>query len=226
MAISGLGGYNNSVNNNYNKSLYGKIASGNKLQRAADGPSELAIAQKMESQIRTQEAMQQNAAMDQAYQNIKDSGLAGMVDYAQSINELSVRQMNGTMSASDKMAIQNQIDQYNAGMNDMTTQTKYNESYVLKGFKAEGTPSEVIGQISSARSEVGAQTNGLEHRIRSSKVEAENTVAAKSRIADTDIAKASSQLKKNQVLRDYQNMMQRRRMDDEKRKAQGLFMGL
>lgn len=221
--ISGIGGV---YKNNYDKSLYGKIASGNKLQRSADGASELAISQKMETQIRTQEQLAQNAAMDKAYQNIKDSGLAGITDYAQSINELSVRQMNGTMSASDKMAIQNQMDQYSAGINDMTSQTKYNESYVLEGFSVSGTPSDMISQAVTARSDVGAKTNGLEHNIRSSQVSVENTTAAKSRIADTDIAKASSKLKKQQVLRDYQNMMTRRRIDDEKKKAQGLFMGL
>ncbi|MBR6238705.1 MAG: hypothetical protein IKQ83_06650 [Lachnospiraceae bacterium] len=221
--ISGLGGVN-AYKNNYDKSLYGKIASGNKLLRAADGASELAIAQKMETQIRTQEALAQNAAMDQAYQNIKDSGLAGITDYAQSISELSIRQMNGTMSASDKMAIQDQIDQYSAGINDMTSQTKYNESYVLKDFSVSGSPSDMIAQTVSARSGVGAKTNGLEHSIRASQISVENTTAAKSRIADTDIAKASSKLKKQQVLRDYQTMMQKRRMDDEKKKAQGLFM--
>jgi flagellin len=82
----------------------------------------------------------------------------------------------------------------------------------------------MIAQTVSARSGVGAKTNGLEHSIRASQISVENTTAAKSRIADTDIAKASSKLKKQQVLRDYQTMMQKRRMDDEKKKAQGLFM--
>ena len=219
--MAGINGIGNQ--NNYNMSLYGKIASGNKLQKAADGASELAISQKMETQIRTQEALAQNAAMDQAYQNIKDSGLAGMADYAQGINELSIRQMNGTMSASDKMAIQNQIDQYSAGIGDMTAQTKYNESYVLSDFNVSGTPSDMISQVTSARSSVGAQTNGLEHSLRSSQVSAENTTAAKSRIGDTDIAKASSQLKKQQVLRDYQTMMQKKREEDKKNQTLGLF---
>ncbi len=218
MAVGGIGNQNS-----YNMSLYGKIASGNKLQRAADGASELAIAQKMETQIRTQEALAQNAAMDQAYQNVKDSALAGMTDYAQSISELSIRQMNGTMSASDKMAIQNQIDQYSTGMSDMVAQTKFNESYVLSGFSVSGTPSDMIGQVISERSDVGAKTNGLEHSIRASQISAENTTAAKSRISDTDIAKASSELKKQQVLRDYQMMMLKKKEEDKKNQTLGLF---
>jgi len=134
--------------------------------------------------------------------------------------------MNGTMSASDKMAIQSQIDQYSAGINDMTNQTKYNESYVLSDFSVSGSPSDMISQISSERSSVGAETNGLEHSLRASQIAAENTVAAKSRIADTDVAKASSELKKQQVLRDYQTMMQKREEEDKKKQAQGIFMGL
>ncbi len=220
--MAGISGINNNQNNNM--ALYGKIASGKKLQRSADGASELAIAQKMEKQIRTQEAQVQNDAMNQAYQNIKDSGLAGMADYAQSISELSIRQSNGTMSASDKLDIQNQIDQYNAGMTDMTNQAKYNETYVLKDFKASGTPSEVLGQVTTARSDVGAKTNGLEHNIRATQISIENTTAAQSRIADTDIAKASSKLKKNQILNDYQTMMQRRQQEDKKKQAAGIFM--
>jgi flagellin len=220
--MAGINGLGNK--DNYNMSLYGKIASGNKLQKAADGAADMAIAQKMETQIRTQEQLAQNAAMDQAYQNIKDSGLSGMVDYAQSISELSIRQMNGTMSADDKLAIQNQIDQYSAGMSDITNQTKYNESYVLKGYNPTGSPSDMIGQITSTRSDVGAKTNGIEHSLRANQISTENTTAAKSRIADTDVAKASMQLKKNQVLRDYQTMMQKRQQDEKKKQAMGIFM--
>ncbi len=80
-----------------------------------------------------------------------------------------------------------------------------------------------IDMVSEKRSEIGAQTNALEYTINRNELTMENTMSARSTLADLDIPKAISEQKKNQVLDDYQIMMQRQRMKDEEEKAQGIF---
>ena len=86
-----------------NLDLYSKLASGNRLQKAKESPADLAIAEKMKLQANTESALQENAVMQNAANNIKDAAMSGMMDYAQSANELFVRESNGLMSADDKL---------------------------------------------------------------------------------------------------------------------------
>ena len=59
--------------------------------------------------------------------------------YLQSIRELSVKAMNGTMSDSDKKSIQDQIDQYKKGIEDIANNTTYNEKKLLDGTAKDMT---------------------------------------------------------------------------------------
>ncbi len=203
---------------------YNRISSGNKVNKAADSPADLAISEKMKTQINTSNAKQENAAMQSAYQNIRDGALGGMTDYAQSIQELYVRQANGVWSGSDKAIFQKQIDAYSQGMDELSAMSKYNESYVLSGYKVD-TEGDAIGQISADRSKAGAAMNGLAAATRSEAVTAENTTAALSQIADEDMAEAVSKLKKDQLLETFQIQMQKKKEEDEAQKA-GIFRDL
>lgn len=78
------------------------------------------------------------------------------------------------------------------------------------------TIDQAIEQVSTARAEIGAQTNGLESNLNNTRISAENQTAARSTIADTDIAKAVMQLNKQKVMTQYQNMIQEKQVDQEK----------
>ena len=162
--------------------------------------------------------------MQNAYQNIKDGALSGMTDYSQSIQELYVRQANGIWSDGDRAIIQKQIDAYGQGMEELSSMSKYNESYVLDGFKVSGSE-DALSQISAERGKAGAAMNGLAAASRSEAVTAENTTAALSRIADTDMAETVSKLKKDQLLETFQIQMQKKKEEDEAQKA-GIFRDL
>ncbi|MBR1628253.1 MAG: flagellin FliC5 [Lachnospiraceae bacterium] len=223
--ISGIGGGYNSSN------LYGKIASGNRIQRAADDAAGMAIASKMEAQSRSLNMQARNASEQRAALNVADGGRSGISDYLQDISELSIQAMNGTMSASDKQIIQNQINQYTQGIADTVHQTKYNETYMLSGTSAESLGmagynvtaenfnlddvSSALSSVNASRSQDGAMTNGLSSNISNLQSTAENTTAAMSRISDLDIGKASTELKKEQALQQYSAAMQKRQMDDQ-----------
>jgi flagellin len=197
-----------------NLDLYSKLASGNRLQKAKESPADLAIAEKMKLQANTESALQENAVMQNAANNIKDAAMSGMMDYAQSANELFVRESNGLMSADDKLAIRNQVQQYQVGSEQIASATKFNESYVLSGFNPnEG--GDAIKAINDARGKTGAETNGLAAATRASAVTEENTTAALSRISDTDMSKAAMQLKTEKTLEAYRVQMQKQQQDNE-----------
>ncbi|MBR1634794.1 MAG: hypothetical protein IJ682_07010 [Lachnospiraceae bacterium] len=232
--ISGIGGYNS-----YNSNIYGKIASGNRIQSAKDDPAGQAIASKQEAQLRAQKMQQRNAAMQQDAINIADGARAGINDYLQDINALSVQAMNGLYSDSDRQAIQNQINQYATGIDDTVSQAKYNENSVLGGTSARSlgmqnfdvTSGEAnldavdaaINSVNGSRAQDGAVSNGLDHSISNLGTAAVNTEASLSRITDQDIGEGVTQQKREEALNQYSMAMQRRQMDDQQSLMNRMF---
>ncbi|MBQ9631547.1 MAG: hypothetical protein IJV04_01325 [Lachnospiraceae bacterium] len=232
--ISGVGGYSS-------YGMYGKIASGNRIQKASDDPAGQAIASKMETQRSTQNMQARNAAMQRDAINVADAGRSGMASYMQDINELSIQAMNGTMSDSDRQAIQNQINQYMGGIADTVRQTRYNESNVLgngdtaiqdfglEGYDVTGgtantdSVSSAFNSVTSERASDGAVSNGLSASISNLASGSENTTASLSRITDQDIAEASTDLKKQQALDKYAVSMQKRQMEDQQSLMNRMF---
>ncbi len=230
--ISGIGGYNNS-------DIYGKIASGNRIQRAADDAAGMAIASKMEAQQRGAAMQQRNAASQQDAINIADGARAGISDYAQEINALSIQSMNGLYSDSDRQAIQNQINQYAMGINDTAAQARYNETSVLDGTSARSLGLEnfnvtngnadlsavdsALSSVSASRARDGALSNGYSATISNLGTAGVNTAAGESRITDQDIAEGVAEQKKEQTLEQANVNMQKRQMENEKNLMNQMF---
>ncbi len=70
----------------------------------------------------------------------------------------------------------------------------------LAGDPADSADSGFIGTLGTARSAFGAQINNLEHNINNLANMSENVDASKGRIMDTDFAKESGVMSKNQML--------------------------
>ena len=120
-------------------SVYGQIASGNKLTSAAKGPAQMAIAQQQESQIRGTNAATNNLKSGKDVLNISDAALGGITDYLQRIRELAVQAGNtATVSDSDRRNIQKEIDQMKQGIQDIASQTQYNTKNLLDGSLKNG----------------------------------------------------------------------------------------
>lgn len=235
---------------------YNALSSGKKQPTAAAGAAELAQLVKQNAAIDAYEAGEDNLVMAQSAANIADGAMSGMSDYLQRANELSIRMSNGLMSDSDRNIFQNEIDQMASGIRDIASNTKYNETYLLNGdasqisvatdgnggsqslnipdflqtlkenrLDTEGI-SKAFESLSSARSKVGAQTNGIEYAMNVNRKTAEDLTAASSRLGDTDYASATSGLKRNQVMEQYSQMMQRQKMQAQETAAQGWFNNL
>lgn len=132
-SISGI----SSVSSNY--SLYGQIASGNRLPSAANGASELTISEKENAQITGYKVGSDNLQSGKNVLNITDAALSGVTDYLQRIRELALQASNtATVTDSDRKNIQMEVDQLKQGIQDIAKQTQYNTLNLLDGSLSQG----------------------------------------------------------------------------------------
>lgn len=232
---------------------YGQIASGKKINRAADNAAGMAIANKLKANANATNVATRNTREGINVTKIADGGYDSIMDRLQSIRELAVKAMNGTNSEDDKRIIQDEIEQQMAGIGESARNTVYNQTKLLDGSYATmeiasnptGKGSKIqlgnasldaigiagfnvtngnfdldmidraIEKVSSDRSKLGASANGLAARERSNQVAYENMTAAQSRIEDLDMAKASTDLKRDENLQRVQIAMFRKQREQE-----------
>ncbi len=127
MDVSGLGSSYSSY------SSYGKIASGTKLQSAADGAAELAIANEQERAANGLNAGTNNAAQAKDMLNVADGALGGISDSLQRMRELAVQASSGLLTDSDRSNIQAEIDELKSGIADATKNATFNTKELLNG---------------------------------------------------------------------------------------------
>jgi flagellin len=123
-SISAVGGYSA-------YSAYSTITRGGTIGKAAEDAAGLAIQEKTKSQVGGLDAGSENLKSAKSALNIEDGAMGGIQDYLQSIRELSVKAQNGTLNDRDRQSIQDQIEQYKQGINDIAGNTTYNEKSLL-----------------------------------------------------------------------------------------------
>jgi flagellin len=129
-AMSSVG----AISSGYNDySSYSTITGGGKITKASEDAAGLAIQEKTESQVRGLDQGAENLKDGESLLKIEDGALDQVTDYLQSIKELSVKAMNGTMSDDDKQSIQAQIKEYMQGIEDIAGNTTFNEKQLLNG---------------------------------------------------------------------------------------------
>ena len=110
-----------------------KLSSGYKINRAADDAAGLSISEKMRKQIRGLTQASANAQDGISTVQTAEGALTEVHDMLQRMNELAVKSANSTNSASDREAIQAEIDQLTTEIDRVSETTKFNETYLLKG---------------------------------------------------------------------------------------------
>ncbi len=115
-----------------------KLSSGYKINRAADGAAELSISEKMRKQIRGLGRGIDNIGDGVSMCKIMDGALHEVNDMLQRMNELSIQAANGTLSDTDRLAIENEIGQLKKEINRISSTTRFNEIYPLR------TPDKVV----------------------------------------------------------------------------------
>jgi len=115
-----------------------KLSSGYKINRAGDDAAGLAISEKMRKQIRGLTQASANAQDGISAVQTAEGALTEVHDMLQRMNELAVKAANGTNSKSDRQAIQDEVDQLTTEIDRVSTTTKFNETYLLKGVDSDG----------------------------------------------------------------------------------------
>lgn len=132
MAISPI---SNSLGTN---NIYGQIASGRRINSAADDAAGLAISNKLESQTRGTDAATNNAKAGVSALNISDGALGQINDSLQRIYELGVKASNKLTNGPEELkAIQSEISGLMGGIEDIAKGTEYNTLKLLDGSMAD-----------------------------------------------------------------------------------------
>lgn len=132
---------NNALANNDSllaKSLE-RLSSGYKINHAKDNPAGLAMAKRMNAQVKGLAVANQNAADGVSVIETADGALTEVASMLQRMNELSVQAANGTMTEQDKATIQAEIAQLKEEITRISDSTEFNGQKLLNGeFTSKG----------------------------------------------------------------------------------------
>ena len=115
------------------KKLFEQLSSGLKINKAADDAAGLQIANRLTSQVNGTNQAIRNASDAISFSQVADAALSGVTDASFRIEELSLQAANGTLSSSDRQAIQQEIRQLQGQIGDTFSQTQFGGQQVFGG---------------------------------------------------------------------------------------------
>jgi len=110
-----------------------RLSSGSKLNTAADDAAGMAISTRMTSQVRGLQMAVKNANDGLSMLNSIEGALNEVTNMLQRIRELSVQAVNDSNSGSDRLLIQDEVNQLTAEITRVSTNTRFNGERVLNG---------------------------------------------------------------------------------------------
>ncbi|HET6486560.1 MAG TPA: flagellin [Spirochaetia bacterium] len=116
-----------------------KLASGEKINRAGDDASGLAVSEKMRSQIRGLRMAESNSENGVSFIQTAEGYLQETQDILQRLRELAVQAANGIYSTEDRMQIQVEVSQLVAEVNRIASHAQFNGMNMLTGRFARNT---------------------------------------------------------------------------------------
>ena len=156
---------NNALANNDSllaKSLE-RLSSGYKINHAKDNPAGLAMAKRMNAQIKGLSVANQNAADGVSVIETADGALTEVASMLQRMNELSVKAANDTLTELDKETIQEEIAQLKEEITRVSNDTEFNGQKLLNGeFAAKGFTNNNDVKVNSYSSETKATIYSLD----------------------------------------------------------------
>ena len=116
-----------------------KLSSGEKINRAGDDASGLAVSEKMRSQIRGLNQASRNIQNGVSFIQTTEGYLQETTDILQRIRELSVQSANGIYSSEDRMQIQVEVSQLVSEIDRIASQAQFNGMNMLTGRFAQAS---------------------------------------------------------------------------------------
>lgn len=145
----------NSANTNKNIE---KLSSGLRINRAGDDAAGLAISEKMRSQIRGLDQASRNAQDGISLIQVAEGNLNETHSILQRVRELADQSANGTNTAEDRKALQNEVSQLKSEIDRIGDTAEFNTQKLLNGNLSGAGGSNGINQLSG--SQVFKQTAG------------------------------------------------------------------
>ncbi|MBE5860605.1 MAG: hypothetical protein E7301_10860 [Butyrivibrio sp.] len=126
---------NNALASNDNKLAESieRLSSGLKIANAKDNPSGLAMARRMNAQIRSLKQAGNNSGDGISIMATADGALNEVHDMLQRMSELAIQATNGTNSDNDRKTIQDEIDQLKEEITRIAETTQFNGQNLLDG---------------------------------------------------------------------------------------------
>lgn len=129
-----------------------KLSSGYRINRAADDAAGLSISEKMRKQVRGLNRGADNTMDGISLCQVVDGALSEVTAMVQRVSELSVQAANGTNSASDREALQCEVDEILKEINRIGDTTKFNEIYPFR--------KDLVGPVAGAGTVDPSDTEG------------------------------------------------------------------
>ena len=124
-----------------------KLSSGQRINKAADDASGLAVSEKMRSQIRGLNQANRNIQNGASFIQSTEGYLQETTDILQRIRELAVQSANGIYSDEDRMQIQVEVSQLVAEIDRVASQAQFNGMNMLTGSFAQDSSTGRIMQF-------------------------------------------------------------------------------
>ncbi|MBP3607964.1 MAG: flagellin [Treponema sp.] len=121
-----------------------KLSSGQRINRAGDDASGLAVSEKMRSQIRGLNQANRNIQNGVSFIQATEGYLQETTDILQRIRELAVQSSNGIYSDENRLQIQVEVSQLVAEVDRIASQAQFNGMNILTGAFARDTGTRIM----------------------------------------------------------------------------------
>lgn len=134
-----------------------RLSSGYKINHAKDNAAGLAIARRMNAQLRGLSAAEQDAKDGESVVEIADGALAEVHDMLQRMNELAVKSANGSITDNDRAIIQDEVAQLKEEIARIGETTEYNGRKLFDGtFDLKGYTNNIDVKVNYYSDDVNA----------------------------------------------------------------------
>ncbi|MFO7730078.1 MAG: flagellin [Spirochaetia bacterium] len=194
-----------------------KLSSAQRITRAADDPAGLAVAEKMNANLRQLKREVMNAHDYRNFLDYKEAVIAENIGHIQRLRELAIRAAGGIFSTSDRQLLQVEVEQLLRQIDMNAKSSSFNKKTVvpgltvealgLNGFSVVASPASKIGRLDQVqrslidlRTRSGLQSSTLQLQIDGKRYYMLNLQDSESTIRNLDMAEALIDFSKDMVL--------------------------
>jgi flagellin len=179
-----------------------KLASGKRINKAADDAAGLQIANSLTTEINQNQQLSFNAQDQGNINNVEAGALSAINDGLLRAQELSIQSGNPLY---DSDILQGELNQITEQINTIASEVLGQDDFIGTLDASNPAAAQTIIEDTSAlvnesASALGAQSNAIASQVATYQTTVINVSASRSRIEDTDYAKTSSEQAMNEVL--------------------------